>query len=513
MMDIGSWAQKHPHKIACSMADGSQKLTFQQLNEQVGKGAQFFEDEGLAPGDHVGLLLDNQLAYFSVCFAAERAGLYYTPINIRLSCDDIAFIIQHSEIKILVTEQRFVQQWPELFTKLQQHMAIFYVDGVGTDNWFQTIQGHHVKDTATGSLGQDMIYSSGTTGTPKAIKWPLVELPSNGRTMLVDLLSGLFGYDDNTNYLSTAPLYHAAPLRHSMTVMKVGGCVYVMEKFDALESLKAIEALSITHSQWVPAMFVRLLKLPLSTRTQFDLSSHQMAVHAAAPCPIDIKQMMMDWWGPIIHEYYAGTENNGFCAITPTQWMSHRGSVGRSKHGVIHICDDEGSPLPIGQIGHVYFSGGQPFAYHKDPERTAKTQNELGWTTIGDIGKIDEEGYLYLQDRVDFLINSGGVKIYPQKIEDAIVTQENVMDVAVFGWPDDDFGEVVTAIIQPLEAVEDEKRFADDIKRELSSKLGKFEIPKHIGFLEQLPRHPTGKLYKKKLREDLLASVQKINFW
>jgi fatty-acyl-CoA synthase len=319
--------------------------------------------------------------------------------------------------------------------------------------------------------------------------------------MLVKLLVPLFGYGANSHYLSTAPLYHAAPLRHSMTVIKMGGTVTVMERFDALLALQTIERCRITHSQWVPTMFVRLLKLDQETREKFDLSSMQMAVHAAAPCPVDVKEQMIQWWGPIVHEYYAGTENNGFCSITPAEWLAHKGSVGRASQGKLHICDEEGVPLEVGQTGAVYFSEGPQFIYHNDPVSTAQTRNALGWTTLGDIGYLDEQGYLYLVDRKAFMIISGGVNIYPQEIENVLLQHPKVMDAAVVGVPNSDWGEEVKAVVQPVHAVDMGSALAAELQAFCREKLADFKCPRSIDFDLELPRLPTGKLYKKLVKK------------
>jgi long-chain acyl-CoA synthetase len=346
-----------------------------------------------------------------------------------------------------------------------------------------------------------MLYSSGTTGRPKGVQWPMTGAPAGGRTFLVDLLERLFGYGPGCRYLSPAPLYHAAPLRHSMTVIKLGGSVFVMESFDAAAALALIDRHRITHSQWVPTMFVRMLKLPPEVRAGFDGRSMRLAVHAAAPCPVEVKRQMLEWWGPILHEYYAGTENNGFCAITPGEWLAHPGSVGRAAQGELHICDEAGEELPPGETGLVYFSGGPEFSYHNDPVRTAQARNRLGWTTLGDIGRLDPEGYLTLVDRKAFLIISGGVNIYPQEAEDVLLGHPQVLDAAVFGVPDEDLGEAVKAVVE----VPDLSTAGPALEQELIAwcrdRLAGYKCPRSVDFTDRLPRHPTGKLHKRALRD------------
>ncbi|MFY7962019.1 MAG: AMP-binding protein, partial [Elsteraceae bacterium] len=336
-------------------------------------------------------------------------------------------------------------------------------------------------------------------------KWPLLDQPPGQRTMLIDLLSGLFHYRSDTRYLSPAPLYHAAPMRHSMTVLKQGGTVFVMEKFDAEEALATIQRERITHSQWVPTMFVRMLKLPPETLAGYDVSSMRYAIHAAAPCPIDVKEKMIAWWGPIIHEYYAGTENNGFCAITTEEWLTHKGSVGRAALGELHICDETGAELPIGAEGEVYFANGHQFSYHNDPQKTAGSRNAMGWTTLGDIGRLDEEGYLYLVDRKSFLIISGGVNIYPQEIEDAILSHPKVADVAVIGAPNEDFGEEVKAVVQLLNMADAGAELEAEIIALCRARMSAYKCPRTVDFTASLPRQPTGKLFKRLLKQQYWA--------
>ncbi len=374
-------------------------------------------------------------------------------------------------------------------------------DEPGYGSWEAAVDSASALPIADPSQGLDMLYSSGTTGKPKGVKWPMTHAPAGQRTMLVNLLQPLFGYGPDCRYLSPAPLYHAAPLRHCMTVIKLGGTVWVMDSFDALQALALIESKRITHSQWVPTMFVRLLKLPAEVRGQYDLSSLRVAVHAAAPCPVDVKEKMLAWWGPLIHEYYAGTENNGFCSITSAEWLTHKGSVGRATQGQLHICDEVGKALTAGETGLVYFSNGPVFTYHNDPERTAQSRNTHGWTTLGDIGRLDDEGYLYLVDRRAFMIISGGVNIYPQEAENILIGHPKVLDVAVIGVPNEDFGEEVKAVVQPVNPRDIGPELAAELIDYCKQRLASFKCPRTVDFDLELPRHATGKLYKKLVRD------------
>jgi len=284
-------------------------------------------------------------------------------------------------------------------------------------------------------------------------------------------------------------------------VQRFGGTVVVMERFDAVTSLALIECHRITHSQWVPTMFVRMLKLPESEREAHDHSSHRCAIHAAAPCPKDVKRRMIAWWGPIISEYYAGSEGNGLCMIRSDEWLSHEGSVGRPVFGVLHILDDAGHALPAGEEGGIYFGGGTEFVYHNDPDKTAGSRSAEGWTTLGDIGYVDTEGYLYLTDRKANMIISGGVNIYPQETENVLVMHPAVLDVAVFGVPDEDFGESVKAVVQPVDMATAGPALERELIAWCRERLSHIKCPKTVDFEAELPRHPTGKLYKRVLRD------------
>jgi len=311
----------------------------------------------------------------------------------------------------------------------------------------------------------------------------------------------LFGFQNDSVYLSPAPLYHAAPLRWCMSVQRLGGTVIVMEKFDPEQALALIEKYKVDVGQFVPTHFIRMLKLPPEVRAKYDVSSMRSAVHAAAPCPIPVKEQMIEWWGPVIHEYYAGSEGNGFCYIGPEEWLAHKGSVGKAVTAELRICGEDGEALPPRTEGVVYFANGAPLTYHNAPEKIAENTNRHGWTTLGDVGWMDEEGYLYLTDRKSFMIISGGVNIYPQEIENLLVTHPKVADAAVVGAPDEEMGEKVVAVIQPMEW----GLASDDLKSELAAfcraNLSHVKSPRVIDFMEELPRHPTGKLYKRLIRD------------
>ena len=347
-----------------------------------------------------------------------------------------------------------------------------------------------------------MLYSSGTTGRPKGVSIPIEHTPMGGSTEILALLTALYGASESSVYLSPAPLYHAAPLRFNMAMLRIGATCVVMEQFDAVEALRLIERYRVTHSQWVPSMFVRMFKLPEAERARHDVSSLEVAVHAAAPCPIPVKEKMIEWWGPVLQEYYAGTEANGFTAINSEEWLEHKGSVGRPLTAKLFILDDDGNVLPPGEIGGVYFaSGPDSFEYHNDPDKTAESRSTQGYTTLGDIGYVDDDGFLYLTDRKADMIISGGVNIYPREAENVLITHPAVEDVAVFGVPNEDFGEEVKAVVQPMDPATAGPALAAELIEYCLARLSSIKCPRSIDFEAELPRHPTGKLYKRLLKD------------
>ncbi|GAB5468475.1 MAG: acyl-CoA synthetase [Rhodospirillales bacterium] len=497
-------AATDPDRLAYCLCDSGETVSFGQLTARSNQGAHLLRGEGVETGQHILILMENRREFLEVCFAADRAGVYYTTVSTQLKLDEIVYIARDCGARVLVLSDHFAPLAEALRKALGDGCKLFMVGepSPGYESWTTRADGLPEAPIADPAQGLDMLYSSGTTGRPKGIKWPLPGGRQGESTMLIDLLTDLFGYGRETRYLNPAPLYHAAPLRHAMVTIKAGGCVFVMKKFDAEAALAIIEAEKITHSQWVPTMFVRMLKLPETVRRRYDVSSLRMAVHAAAPCPQDVKRKMIDWWGPIVHEYYAGTENNGFCAITSEEWLAHPGSVGRAKLGRLHICDAEGEELPLGAEGEVYFSEGHSFVYHNDPEKTAASRNAAGWTTLGDIGRLDAEGYLYLTDRKSFVINSGGVNIYPQEAENILIGHPSVVDAAVIGIPNEDFGEEVKAVVQLTDSAE----ASPDLERALidycAERIARFKCPRSVDFRQTLPREPTGKLMKRLLRDE-----------
>ena len=503
----GKYAREFPEKAAAIHSITGETVTYQQLDENSNRLSQFLYDSGLRRGDHISIFMDNNLKYFEIAWAALRSGLYLTTINRYLTAPEVSYIVQDSMSKCLVTTSVLSEVAENLITESEFADCTLRLMCEGTiagwDSYEDTLNSASPKPLTDQWLGSTMLYSSGTTGKPKGILRPLPPIRITDFDDDIPIL-GAYGFGLDTVYLSPAPLYHAAPFAFTNQVHRLGGTNVVMPRFDALEALRCIEEFSITHSQWVPTMFVRMLKLTDAERFRYDLASHKVAIHAAAPCPVDVKRRMIEWWGPIIEEYYAGTEGNGITRIGSQEWLEHPGTVGKSAAGPIHICDEEGNELPTGQSGIVYFEQEQmSFEYHNAPEKTKEAQHPIhpNWSALGDVGYLDEDGYLYLTDRKTFMIISGGVNIYPQEIENALIMHDQILDVAVFGVPNEDFGEEVKAVVQLAEGIKGSADLEQDLIAFAREHLAHYMVPRSIDFIDELPRLPTGKLYKRILRD------------
>ena len=492
-----------PDKIAYVMARSGESVTYRQLEDRSNQGAHLFRSLGLERGDSVALMMDNNARYFEICFAAQRSGLLFTAMSSRLSIQEAEYILADCGAKALIVSSSLAGQAAELLSRSPGVRSRYSVNGAlpGYAAWEPARDAQPVSRIADESAGRDMLYSSGTTGRPRGVKTELLDEAIDAPSTLMMVAMKLYGLGRDSVYLSPAPLYHAAPLRFNMTVMRFGGTSVLMEHFDAEEALALIERHSITHSQWVPTMFVRMLKLAPEVRSRYRQDTLKVAIHAAAPCPVQVKQAMIDWWGPVLYEYYAGTEGNGFVACDSRDWLAHAGTVGRALVGEVRILDDEGKVAQTGETGTIYFANGPVFEYHNDPAKTASSRNAEGWSTLGDVGFLDAEGYLYLTDRKHFMIISGGVNIYPQEIENLLVTHPKVMDVAVIGVPNEEFGEEVKAVVQPADMKAAGPALAEELITWCRANLSHLKCPKTVDFEAELPRHPTGKLYKRLLRD------------
>jgi len=412
------WVQENPDKPAFIMAASGQVVTRGELEESANRCAHMLRDLGLQAGDNIAIYMENNPHFIEIASAAARSGVLYTAISTHLTVPEVEYIVNDCQAKVFFTSAVKSEVASELLDKTPNVGTRLMVNGTaeGYDSYEDKLSPYPVAPIADERTGDAMLYSSGTTGRPKGIKLTLEPMAYGELWDGAKMLIAVYGLNTETIYLSPAPLYHAAPLRFVMLTLLMGGMVIIMEKFDALNSLEVIERYKATHSQWVPTMFVRMLKLPEEERKKFDVSSQKIAIHAAAPIPIQVKEQMIDWWGPILFEYYAATEGNGLCAITSEEWLQHKGSVGRALFGTVKILDEEEEELPAGEVGTIYFSGGHDFEYHNDPEKTESVRSSQGYTTLNDVGYVDEEGYLYLTDRKANMIISGGVNIYPPGI-------------------------------------------------------------------------------------------------
>ncbi len=503
----GHWSTIFPDKTAVVHSETGERITYRELDDRSNQFAQLLWSQGLRKGDHISIFMENDLRYFEVVWAAMRSGLYLTTVNRYLTDEEAAYIVDNSESEVVVSSGYLgdvAKTLPDLCPAVKRWLMIG--DTVeGYESYEDAISGFPAQKLEEEPAGAFMLYSSGTTGRPKGIMRPLPDqLISEDAGMVGALQKGLWGFDENSVYLSPAPLYHSAPLGFSTATQALGGTVVMMSRFNEVEALRAIQDHKVTHSQWVPTMFTRMLKLEESERSGFDLSSHKVAIHAAAPCPRQVKQQMFDWWGPILYEYYGGTELNGFTHVTPEAWLAKPGTVGQSLIGVIHICDEEGKELPNGEAGIVYFELPEmPFEYHKDAAKTKDAQHpeHPNWTALGDVGYIDDDAFLYLTDRATFMIISGGVNIYPQEIEDAMVMHPKIADVAVIGVPNDEMGEEVKAVVQLVEGAEESDNLNDELMAYTRDHVAHYKCPRSIDFEAELPRLPTGKLYKRLLKD------------
>ncbi len=504
----GTTAATNPDRAAIIMESSGETVTFAELDARACQIAHLLADAGIGPGDHVAFCLENNAEFLQLGWGCHYAGTIYTAISSRLNTEEMAYIINNCGAKAFITSAYKQDQALELLDQIPEVTLRLMMDGTadGFESYEEAVNGLPTTPIEGRVAGRDMLYSSGTTGRPKGVKQAMeVEPLETASTGVANLAALLFGVTGDSVYLSPAPLYHAAPLRFCMASHMLGATVVVMERFDPTQYLNAIETYKVTHSQVVPTMFVRILKLDEAVRNSVDISSLQTVVHAAAPCPVEVKSQIIDWWGPIVHEYYAGTEGNGFVYCNSEGWLAHKGTVGSPLNCELHICDEEGNEVPVGEEGTVFFSGGGTFEYHGDESKTNESRHRNGWSTLGDIGKVDEDGFLYLTDRKAYMIISGGVNIYPQEAENVLTMHPKVYDVAVIGVPNEEFGEEVKAVVQVAEGHEPTDQLARELVTYCREHLADVKCPRSVDFRDELPRHPTGKLYKRLLKDEYWA--------
>ncbi|EKF21563.1 AMP-binding enzyme family protein [Mycolicibacterium hassiacum DSM 44199] len=505
-----------PDKPAVVLHPSGTVVTFADLDARANRIAHLLRGHGVGPGDTVAILIDNNPHVHAVMWAARRSGCYYTLINSGLTAAEVAYIVADCNARALFASASVRQVCAELPDHLPGGLPqLTVIAEAELDGWLRypdCVAGQPVSPVDCGEEGDLLQYSSGSTGRPKGIRRPRGgRRPATGARGTTPVFE-LVGVTEDSVYLSPAPLYHTAPAMWTMCAQSVGATTVVMQRFDAEQALECIQRYRVTHAQFVPTMFVKMLRLPENTRRAYDLSSLRRVVHASAPCPPDIKREMIDWWGPIIDEYYSSSEGAGITFIRAEEWLTRPGSVGRPILGTPHILDEFGAELPPGEVGDIYFDGGYPFAYLNDEAKTRAARSPQGWVTVGDVGYLDEDGYLYLTDRRHHMIISGGVNIYPQEIENALLSHPLVVDAAVFGVPDEVMGQSVKAVVQltdPLLAEgERADAMADELLTWLRARLARYKCPRSISFEDELPRTDAGKLNKQPLIAKYSAALR-----
>jgi long-chain acyl-CoA synthetase len=498
-------AQANPDKPAFIMAGSGEAVSYGELERRSNRLAHLLRRHGLKRLDHYSIFMENNKRFIECCAAGDRTGLYYTAVNSYLKADELAYILQNSESQVLITSRSRSEVARQALAQCPRITLCLIVDGDAGDAPMvpldEAVAGMPDTPIADEFLGVAMLYSSGTTGRPKGILRPLPESPPSEALPLYVFLEKLWQYRENMVYLSPAPLYHSAPMAAVALAIRAGATSIIMEHFDPLEYLALIERYRVTHSQL----------LPRADRERYDLSSLEVAIHAAAPCPAQVKEQMIEWWGPIIHEYYGATEGLGFTACNSQEWLAHRGTVGRVLLGDLHILDENMEPAPKGTPGEIWFKTATPFEYFNDPQRTRDSRSADGtMSTVGDVGYVDDDGFLYLTDRSTFMIISGGVNIYPQECENLLITHPKVADAAVFGVPNEDLGEEVKAVVQPMPGVATGSELEAELIAFCRENLASIKCPRSVDFTDELPRLPTGKLYKKPLRDRYWTGQKRI---
>ena len=505
-MYTGIHANLRPLQPAFIMASTGEAVTYRELEARCNRLAHLFRKRGLRRLDHYAIFMENNSRYLESCGAGERSGLYFTCVNSYLTPGELAYILTNSQSRILITSRAKLDIAREAVRECPKVELCIVADGAGESDRIvgldEVTAGLPATPVADESIGTAMLYSSGTTGRPKGILRPLPEQPPRQQLPVFDFLQKLWRYREGMIYLSPAPLYHSAPQAAVNLTIRMGGTVIIMESFDPERYLALIETWGVTHSQLVPTMFSRMLKLPEAVRSRYDVSSLEIAIHAAAPCPVPVKEDMIKWWGPIIQEYYGATEAIGFTACDSAEWLAHKGTVGKVMIGELHILDETMTECPTGTAGTVWFKTASPFEYFADPERTREARSPDGsMSTVGDVGYVDADNFLHLTDRATFMIISGGVNIYPQECENLLITHPKIADAAVFGVPNPDLGEEVKAVVQPMPGIEPGPALVEELIAFCSQSLSRQKVPRSIDFEKKLPRLPTGKLYKRLLRD------------
>jgi acyl-CoA synthetase (AMP-forming)/AMP-acid ligase II len=504
--DAGFGWRSAGDRVAGVLHGQDDTLTYADLEARSVQLGRLLRDRGLVGGDRVAILMENNLDWFVSLWGVRRSEMLAVPVNWHLRASEIRYVLENSDARAIIVGPETGALAADACAGLDV-IVLRLIAGDARDGFAaldDAIRSFSGCVQANERDGGAMPYSSGTTGRPKGILRALTGAPFGTRTGLEATLIAEYELDRDTVYLSPGPLYHSAPVAWTNAVQSVGGKVVVLSRFDAGDALEAIARHRVTHAQFVPTHFVRMLDLPIDRRAGHDLSSLKKVIHAAAPCPPRVKRAMIDWLGPIVYEYYSGSERCGFAAIDSREWLMRPGSVGTCRNGAMHILDDDGRELPPGEIGQVWFDQPVPFVYHKDSAQSGAAINDRGWGSFGDLGHLDDAGYLFLADRRSDMIVSGGVNIYPQEVENRLAEHPAVADVAVIGVPDPEYGQAVKAVVQLVrpDILPNPAELIDFIKAGIAG----FKAPRTIDFTDTIPRHPNGKLLRRELRERYLAA-------
>lgn len=505
----GLHATRTPDKAAVIDAETGETVTYAELDSASTRFARWLGQRGLRRGDHIAVVPVNDITVFELYWAAVRSGLYVTFVNSHLAPDEVAYIVNDCDAKVVVVSGELASIGAKILDKTPRVVERLCFGGAlpGHLDYADVVAATSDAPLADEPRGSDMLYSSGTTGQPKGIKTPLPDLqigdpPGDPRMVL---LRDRFAGDENVVFYTPAPIYHSAPLRYTTATQALGGTVVMTRQFDAETALATIDRFGVTHSQWVPTHFVRMLRLPNEVRARYNPASMVCALHVGAPCSVEVKLAMIDWWGPILYEYYSATESIGTTMITTEEWLTKQGSVGQSgpnSKGIVHICGSDGEALAPYEVGHIYFENDDwQFNYHNDPEKTAAARHpaHATWSTTGDIGYLDDDNYLFLTDRAKFMIISGGVNIYPQEIENCLSMHPEILDVAVIGVPDEEMGQSVHAVVQAMPGVTVGEELEARIIAHCRDRIAHYKCPRSVRFVDELPRTPAGKLVKSAL--------------
>jgi acyl-CoA synthetase (AMP-forming)/AMP-acid ligase II len=503
----GRYATLRPDHPAWIMAGRGSRITYAELDLRSNQFAQLLDARGVPRDGTVAIAAENRLEWAEAIWGVVRSGRYVAPINWHLGGAELASILKACAADAVVVTRRVSATLADMRRTLPNLRLVLALDATRSEllphAWlpYEPSLARQSTDAVLDErFGGRVMFSSGTTGAPKVIRHPGLDMHPADAAPHLGAYTELFSFDADTVYLCPAPIYHTAPFRFVLAIMQLGGTVVCLEQFDAEAALAAIERYRVTHAQFVPTMFVRMLRLDSAVRQRFELSSLAVAITGAAPCPAALKNEIMDWWGPVVHELYGASESYGNCHIGPEEARSHPGSVGRAIRGRIHITDPGGEEVPQGQIGQVWFEGTSPFVYAGQEDATVASTHSAGWSTVGDLGRLDEDGYLYLAGRSDDVIISGGVNIHPAQAEGALAVHPAVSDVGVIGIPDPEYGESVLAVVVPMPSAHPSDALATELIDFCRDRIASFQCPRRVVFAEELPRGDNGKLYKRELR-------------